>query len=149
MKMANYTEKEYHWCVSVCVCVKGNQSWVFIGRTDVEAEALTLWSPDVKNWLTGKDSDARNDWRQEEKGTREDEMVGCHHQLDRHEFEQAPGVGDGQGSLACCSPWGHRVGHDWVTELNWWYLDFWKDKPDKWWCHWLNQKKNYWGNKLT
>ena len=128
---------------------KGNQSLIFIGRTDNEAEALTLWSPDEKNWLTGKDSDARNDWRQEEKGTREDEMVGCHHQLDRHEFEQAPGVGDGQESLACCSPWGHRVGHDWVTELNWWYLDFWKDKLDKWWCHWLNRNKNYWGNKLA
>ena len=78
-----------------------------------------LWKPDVKNWLTGKDPDAGKDLRQEEKGTTEDEMVGWHHQLDGHEFEQAPGVGDGQGGLACCSPWSHRVGHDWVTEPNW------------------------------
>ena len=96
---------------------KGNQSWIFIGRTDAEAEAPILWPPDVKNWLTGKDPDAGRDWRQE-KGMTEDEMVGWHHQLNWHEFEQAPGVGDGQGSLACYSPWGHRVGHDWATDLN-------------------------------
>ena len=75
------------------------------GRADVEAEAPMLWPPDGKNWLTGKDPDAEKDWRQKEKGTREDKMVGWHHWLDGHEFEQAPGVGDGQGSLACCSPW--------------------------------------------
>ena len=69
--------------------------------------------------LTRKDPDAGEDWRQEEKGTPEDEMIGWHHRLDGHEFEQAPGVGDGQSSLVCCSPWGHRVGHDWATELNW------------------------------
>ena len=74
-------------------------------------------SSNAKNWLIGKDPDAENDWRQEEKGMPEDEMVGWHHQLDVHEFEQALGVGDGQGSLVCCSPWGHRVGHDWATEL--------------------------------
>ena len=80
---------------------KGNQSWIFIGRTDVEAEAPnTFWPPDVKNWLIGKDPDAGKDWRQEEKGTTEDEMVGWHHQLDGHEFEQAPGVGDRQASLS-------------------------------------------------
>ena len=84
----------------------------------LKRKLLILWPPDVKNWLIWKDLDAGRDWRQE-KGTTEDEMVGWHHQLDGHQFEQAPGVGDGQGSLACCSPLGHRVGHDWVTELNW------------------------------
>ena len=73
---------------------KGNQSWIFIGRNDSEAEASILWPPDANNWPTGKDPDAGKDWRQE-KGTTEDEMVGWHHQLDGHEFEQAPGVGDG------------------------------------------------------
>ena len=84
---------------------KGDQSWIFIGRTDAEAETPILWSLDVKNRLTGKDPDAGKDWRQGEKGTRED-MIGWHHWLNGHEFEQAPGVGDGQGSLVCCSPWG-------------------------------------------
>ena len=100
------------------VNIKGDKPWIFIGSTDAEADATILWSPDVKNWLTGKDSDAGKDWRQK-KGTTEDDMVGWHHRLDGHEFEQAPGVGDGQGSLACCSPWGHRVGHNWATKLNW------------------------------
>ena len=90
------------------VNLKGNQPWIFIGRTDAEIEVPILWPPDAKNWLTGKDPDAGKDWRQEEKGMTEDEMVGWHHWLDGHEFEQAPGVGDGQGSLACCSPWGHK-----------------------------------------
>ena len=98
---------------------KGNESWIFIGRTDAEAETSILWPLDMKNWLTGKDPDAGQDWRQEEKGTREDEMVGWHHQLHGHEFEQALGVGDEQGGLVCCSPCGCRVRHDWVTELNW------------------------------
>ena len=84
---------------------QGNQSWVFIGRTDAEVETSIIWPPDVKNWLIGKDPDAGKDWRQEKKGTTEDEMVGWHHQIDGHEFDQAPGVGDGQRSLACCSPW--------------------------------------------
>ena len=91
---------------------KGNQSWILIGRTDAEAETPILWPPDVKNWLTGKGPDAGKDWRQEEKGTTEDEMVGWHHWLDRHEFDQALVVGKGQGSLACCSPWDCRVGHN-------------------------------------
>ena len=86
---------------------KGNQSWIFIGRTDAEAEAI-IWPPDVKNWLIWKDPDAGKDWRKEEKGTTEDEMVGWHHWLNGHEFERASGVGDGQGSLECCSPWGCR-----------------------------------------
>ena len=95
---------------------KGHQSWIFTGRTD--AEAPILWLPDVKKWLIGKDPDAGKDWRQEEKGTIEDEMVGWHHWLDGHEFEQAPGLGDGHGSLACCSPWGRKESD--VTEgLNW------------------------------
>ena len=90
------------------VIPKGNQSWIFIGRTDAEAEALVLWSPDAKNWLIWKDPHAGKDWRQEEKGTTEDEVVEWHHWLNGHEFEQAQGYGEGQGSLACCSPWGHK-----------------------------------------
>ena len=97
---------------------KGNQSWICIGRTDAEAEALILWPPDAKNWLIGKDPDAGKDWSQKEKGMTEDEMVGWHHWLDGHEFEQAPGVGDGQGGLSCCSPWGCKESN--ITEwLNW------------------------------
>ena len=98
---------------------KWDQSWVFIGKTDVEAKTPILWPSHVKSWLIGKDPDAGKDWRQEEKGTTKDEMVGWHHGLEAHEFEQAPGTSDGQGGLACCSPWGRRVGHDWATELNW------------------------------
>ena len=85
---------------------KGNQSWIFIGRTD--AEAPVLWPPDGKSWFNRKDPDAGKDWTQEKKGTTEDEMVGWLHRLNWHEFEQTPGDGEGQGSLACCSPWGHR-----------------------------------------
>ena len=88
------------------VSPKGNQHTIFTGRTDAEAKAPILWPPDVKSWLTGKDPDAGKDWRQKEKGTTEDEMVGWHHWLNGHEFEQAPGDGKGQGSLVCCSPWG-------------------------------------------
>ena len=73
----------------------------------------------VKSWLIWKDSDARKDWGQEEKGVTEDEMVGWHHRLDGHGIGWTPGVGDGQGGLACCDSWGHRVGHNWATELNW------------------------------
>ena len=97
---------------------KGNQSWIFIGKTDVEAETLILWPPDGKSWLTAKDPDAGKYWRQEEKGTTEVEMVGWHHQLHGHEFEQAQGVGDGQGSLACCSPCGCKES-DMTEWLNW------------------------------
>ena len=85
---------------------KGNQSWIFIGRTDTEAETPILRLPDAKNWLIGKDPDAGKDWRREEKGVTEDKTVRWHHWLNGHEFEQALGIGDGQGSLACCSPWG-------------------------------------------
>ena len=95
---------------------KGNQSWLFIGRTDAEAETPILWSPDVKNWLIGKDPDAEKDWGQE-KGMKEDKTVGWHHQLNGHEFEQALGVGDGQGSLVCCSLW-DRKESDTTEQLN-------------------------------
>ena len=81
---------------------KGNQSWIFIGRTDAEAETPILWPPDMKNWLTGKDPDAGKDWWQKEKGTTEDEMVGWHHRLSGHEFGWTLGARDGQGDLACC-----------------------------------------------
>ena len=92
---------------------KGDQSWVFIGRTDVEAETPILWPTDVKSWLIWKDPDAGKDWGQEGKGTTEDEMVGWHHRLNGHVFGWTPGIGDGQGGLACCGSW------DWATELNW------------------------------
>ena len=97
----------------------GDQSWVVIGRTDVEAEIPILWPPYAKSWLIWKDPDEGKDWGQEEKGTTEDEIVAWHHQLKGHGFGWTPGVGDGQGGLACCGSWGHRVGHDWATELNW------------------------------
>ena len=87
---------------------KGNQPWLFIGRTDAEAEAPVLSPPDAKNQLTGKDPDAEKDWGQEEKGVIEDEMVGWHHRFNGHEFEQTVGDSEGQGSLAFCSPWGHK-----------------------------------------
>ena len=97
---------------------KGDQSWVFIGRTDAEAETPILWPSDAKSWLVWKDPDAGKDWGQEEKRTTEDEMVGWHHWLHRHEFEQALGVGDRQGGLVCCSPWGHKES-DMTEQLNW------------------------------
>ena len=95
---------------------KGYQSWIFIGRT--ETETPTLWLPDVKNWLIGKAPDAGKDWRQEEKGMTEAERVRWHHQLNGHEFEQAMEVGDGQGGLVCCSPWGCKE-LDMSEQLNW------------------------------
>ena len=88
---------------------KGNQPWIFIGRTNAEAEAPILWPPDANSQLFGKDPDAGKDWRKKEKGKIEDEMVGWHYQLNEHEFEQALGVGDGQGGLVCCNPWGRKV----------------------------------------
>ena len=97
---------------------KGNQSWIFIGRTDVEAETPILWPTEAKNWLVWKDRGAGKDWRWEEKGTTEDVMVGWHHQLNGHEFEQILGVGNGQGCLVCCSPWGHKES-DTTERLNW------------------------------
>ena len=87
---------------------KGNQPWIFIGRTDAEAEASRLWPPDVESWLNGKDPDSQKDKTAEREGDKEDEIVGWHHQFNGHKFEQALGDGEGQGSLACLSPWGHR-----------------------------------------
>ena len=97
---------------------KRNQSWIFIERTDAEPEAPILWPHDEKSWLIGKDPDSGKDWRQVEKGMTEDEMVGWHHRLDGQEFEQAPGVGDGQGRLAFCNPWGIKE-LDTTEQLNW------------------------------
>ena len=105
---------------------KGNQSWVFIGRTDVEAESPILWLPDAKRWLIWKDPDAGKDWGQEEKGMTEEEMVGWHYQLNGHEFESTPGVGDGQGGLVCCSPWGCKES-DTTERLKWTELNQWQD----------------------
>ena len=95
---------------------KGNQSWIFAGRTD--AEAPILWPPDAKNWLIIKDPDAGKDWRQEEKGTTEDKMVDGHPWLSGHDLEQAPEVGNGQGGLPCCKPWGHKES-DTTEQLTW------------------------------
>ena len=97
---------------------KGNQSWIFIGRTDAEVETPILWPPHVKSWLIGKDPDAGRDWGQGEKGTTEDEMAGWHHWLDGLESEWTPGVGDGQGGLACCDSWGRKES-DTTEWLNW------------------------------
>ena len=94
---------------------KGNQPWVFIGRTDAEAEASILWPPDAKSGLTGKDPDPGKEWRQEDEGMTEEEMTGWHHQVNGHEFEYAPGIGDGPNGLACCSPWG------------WTWLSYWTE----------------------
>ena len=96
---------------------KGNQSWIFIGRTDAEVEPPILWPPDAKSQLVKKDPDAGKDWRQKEKGSTEDETVGWHHQLNGHEFVQTLGDAEGQGSLACCSPCGHKES-DTIERLN-------------------------------
>ena len=106
---------------------KENQSWIFIGRTDAEPEDPILWPTDVKNWLIRKDPVALKDWRQEEKRTIEDEMVGWHHQLDGHEFEQASGVGEGQEGLAWYSPWVCKES-DKTERLNW---------TELYWTYWL------------
>ena len=97
---------------------KGDQSWVFIRRTDAEAETLILWPPHVKSWLIGKDPDAGRDWGQEDKGITEDEMAGWHHQLDAHEFQWTLGVGDRQGGLVCCDSWSPKE-LDTTERLNW------------------------------
>ena len=115
---------------------KGDQSWMFTGRTEVEAETPILRPPDAKSWVIWKDADAGKDWRQEEKGTTEDEMVGWHHWLNGHEFGWTPGVGDGQGGLACWGPWGRGVRHNWATELNW---------SEMWWSTSSSKMLKHWG----
>jgi len=127
---------------------KGNQSWMFTGRTDAEPETPILWPPDTKSWLIGKDSDGGKDRRQE-KGMTEDETVGWHHRLNGHKFEQVLGFGDGQGGLACCSPWGRKEvdTNEWLNNNNnssnvynkWWKKNPWEAKEvvccsicDKW-----------------
>ena len=102
---------------------KGNQPWIFIGRTDAEAEAPIHWPPDVKNWLIRKDHDAGKDGRQEEKGMTDDERAGLHHWLNGRESERTPGVGDGQGGQACCDSWGHKE-LDTTERLNWTELNW-------------------------
>ena len=104
---------------------KGDESWVFIGKTDAKAETPILWPPHGKSWLIGKDSDAGRDWGQDKKGTTEDEMAGWHHRLDGHEFEWTPGVGDGQGGLVSCDSWGRKES-DMTERLNW------TEAPYKW-----------------
>ena len=116
------------------VNLKGNQSWIFIGRTDAEAEAWILWPPDVKSRLTGEAPDAGKDWGQE-KETTEDEMVGWHHQLDGHGFGWTLGVGDGQGGLTCCGSWGCKeldtterqnwTELNWIWDVKWEFKDYW------------------------
>ena len=108
---------------------KGNQPWIFIGRTDAEAEAPILWPPDAKSWLIGKDPDAGNDWGQEKKGITENEMVEWHHRLNGHEFEQAPGDGEGQGSLVRCC--GVTKSRTWLNNSN--PLGFWFSWSDMEW----------------
>ena len=114
---------------------KGDQTWVFIGRTDFEAETPIRWPPDAKNWLIWKDPDAGKDWRQEEKGTTEYEMVGWHHRLNGHGFGWTPGVGDGQRGLACCDSWGHKES-DTTEKLNWTEMMIRKHKT---WSHSCSQ----------
>ena len=101
---------------------EGDQPWVFFGRNNAKAETPVLWPPHAMSWLIGKDSDAGRDWGQEENGTTEDEMAGWYHRLDGHEFEWTPGVGNGQGGLACCSSWGRKES-DMTEQL------YWIDKP--------------------
>ena len=124
---------------------RGNQSWIFIGRIDAEAETPILWPPNAKNWLIGRDSDAGKDRRQEVKRMTENEMVGWHHQLNEHEFEQAPAVGDGQGSLECCSPW-DRKESDTPEQLNWTelhiYVPMWKNLISTWWMWWMKDSRD-------
>ena len=129
---------------------KGNQPWIFIGRTD--AEAPILWPPDVKRWLIRKDPDAGKDWRQEEKETTENQMVGWHHWLKGHEFEQALGDGEGKGVLACCSPWCHKELDmtEWLNNNNQ-LREICSLKRSLlaigWWMH-LGQNKNGWGKNV-
>ena len=109
----------------------GNQSWIITGRTNAQAEVPILRPPDAKNWLIGKDRDAGKDWRQEDRGMTEDEIVGWYHRLGGHEFEQTPGVGDGQGSLVCCSPRGRKES-DTTERLNWYFSTLSTTRTARW-----------------
>ena len=127
---------------------EGDQPWDFFGRNDVKAETPVLWPPDMKSWLIGKDSDAGGDWEQEEKGTTEDEMAGWHHWLDGREFEWTPGVGDGQGGLACCDSWGCKES-DTTERLIWSDLIWWckiERGPISFFCMWISSfpRTIYW-----
>ena len=117
MVLKKNLESPLDWKEIQPVQPKGNQSWIIIGKIDAEVEAPILWPPDAKSWFIWKDPDAGKDWRQEENAVTQDEMVGWHHWLDGHEFEQSPGGGDGQGSLLCCSPWGREESDttEWLT----------------------------------
>ena len=117
---------------------KGDQPWVFIGRTDAEAETPILWPPDAESWLIWKDSDAGKDWGQEEKGMTKDEMAGWHHQLNGHGFGQTLAVGDGQGGLACCGSWGRKES-DTTEQLNWTELFYFWLYIQKIWKQYLNR----------
>ena len=110
---------------------KGDRSWVFIGRTDVEAKTTILWLPRAKSWLIGKDPDAEKDWGQEEKGTTEAEVAGWHHQLNGHGFGWTSGAGDGQGGLACCGSWGRKE-LDTTERLNWTELNCFSQQWSLW-----------------
>ena len=129
MVLEKILESPLGWKKTKPVHPKGAQSWVFIGRTDVEAEIPILWPPDAKNWLIGKDPDFGKVWGQEEKGTTEDEMAGWHHWLNGHEFGWAPGVGDGQGGLVCCSSWGHKESDmtEWLNWTDWLFIHLWRN----------------------
>ena len=127
------------------VNLKGNQPWLLFGRADAEADAPVIWPPDSHSWLIGKDPDSGKGWRQKEKRVTEDEMVGWHHWFNRHELGQPLGDGDGQGSLACCSPWDHEFGHD-LAEMTWHasrhpcichFVMSRANFPDSWLCPWL------------
>ena len=124
---------------------KGDQAWVFIGRTDAEAETPILWPPHVKSWLIGKDPDAGRDWGQEGKGTTEDEMAGWLHRLNGHEFEWTLGAGDGQGGLACCDSWRHRES-DATERLNWTEYGVVRYITDDGWMASLTQRTWVWVN---
>ena len=106
-QLSDWTELK--WFVCVGAKFLWNQSWIFIGRTDADAEAPIIWPPDVKNWLIAKDPDSGKDWRQEEKWTEKDAVVGWHHPLNGREFEQTLGDSEGQGCLACCIPWDQKT----------------------------------------
>ena len=129
--------KEFHPVHS-----EGDQPWDFFGKNDAKAETPVLWPPHVKSWLIGKDFDAGRDWGQEEKGTTEDEMAGWHHGLDGRESEWTPGVGAGQGGLACCDSWGRKE-LDTTERLNWTELN-WTNIKSKIYC-WLTV---FFGNQL-